>query len=205
MLQIKEPRNLDESEKKIIRELIKNPRISDNQISKNTKVPVMSVNRKRKQLEKEGLLRYYAAVDNSESGTGAFKSKQLYIIKFKIGITRKEYIDKLEKDKKFLGFNASYISSSFIGEREGHLALVLILNAESDSSLVDGFSANLIPHLKSKLGEDCVQEIVTTKITNVMRVHHNYLPSLNMENGIIKKDWPDEYIFVNKSLEPEKE
>ena len=29
-------------------------------------------------------------------------------------------------------------------------------------------------------------------------VHHNYLPHVNIENGRIKKDWPDEYIFVNK-------
>ena len=95
-----EIRELDESERKVVRELIKNPRISDNQIAKNTKVPVMSVNRKRKRLENEGLLKYFTSFDTGEFGTGTFKAKQIYIIKFKIGITRGEYIEKLEKDNK---------------------------------------------------------------------------------------------------------
>ena len=51
---------LDEKEQKIVKELIKNPRISDTQIAKNTNIPVMTINRKRKaylgQLEARSLL-----------------------------------------------------------------------------------------------------------------------------------------------------
>ena len=43
-------RDLDKKEKLIIKELVKNPRISDNQIAKNTGLAVKSVNRKRKKL-----------------------------------------------------------------------------------------------------------------------------------------------------------
>ena len=196
---MKEIRELDESEQKIIRELIKNPRISDNQISKNTRVPVMTVNRKRKQLEKENLLRYYTSFDTGEFGTGVFMAKQLYILKLKIGITRKDYIEKVEMDKKFQEFNASYISMSYLGEKDGHLALIMVLDAQTDSLLVDEFSGKIIPHLKERLGDDCIREIITTKISNTLRRHHNYLPNINMENGIIKKDWPDEWIFVDKA------
>ncbi len=191
-------KELDESERKIVGELIKNPRISDNKIAKNTRVPVMTVNRKRKQLEREGLLKYFTSFDTGEFGTGTFKAKQLYIIKFKIGITRGEYIEKLEKDKRFQQFNASFISMSYLGEKDGHLALIMVLDAETDSLLVDEFSGKIIPHLKEKLGEDCIKEVITTKISNTLRRHHNYLPSINMENGIIKKDWPDDWIFVDK-------
>ncbi len=194
-------RELDENERKVVRELIKNPRISDNQISKNTKVPVMTANRKRKQLEKENLLRYFTSFDTGEFGTGTFKAKQLYIIKFKIGITRNDYIEKLEKDKRFQQFNASYISMSYLGEKDGHLALILVLDAETDSLLVDEFNGKILPHLKEKLGDDCIKEIITTKISNTIRRHHNYLPSINIENGIIKKDWPDDWIFVDKVTE----
>jgi hypothetical protein len=194
-------RELDKNERKVVRELIKNPRISDNQISKNTQVPVMTVNRKRKQLEKEGLLKYFTSFDTGEFGTGTFRAKQLYVIKFKIGITRQEYIKKVEEDKTFLGFNASYISMAYLGERDGHLALVLVLDAETDSLLVDEFSGKVIPHLKEKLGNDCIRQITTTKISNTLRRHHNYLPDINMENGIIKKDWPDDWIFVDKVSE----
>ena len=193
-------RELDESERKIVRELIRNPRISDNQISKNTKVPVMSVNRKRKQLEKEGLLRYFTSFDTGEFGTSAFKAKQLYIIKFKTTVTRKDYIEKLEKDKKFQEFNASYISMSYLGEKDGRLALVMVLDAQTSSLLVDEFNGKIVPHLKEKLGSDCIKEIITTNISNTLRRHHNYLPNMNMENGVIKKDWPDEWIFVDKAI-----
>ena len=201
MVRMNNVRELDESERKIVRELIKNPRISDNQIAKNTRVPVMTVNRKRKKLEKEGLLRYFASFDTGEFGTGMFKAKQIYIIKFKIGITRKDYIEKLEKDKRFQQFNASYISMSYLGEKDGHLALVMVLDAETDSLLVDEFSGKIVPNLKEKLGKDCIREIITTKISNTIRRHHNYLPGINMDNAIMKKDWPDEYIFVDKVIE----
>ena len=105
-------RELDAQEKLIVRELIKNPRISDNQISRNTKIPVMTVNSKRKALEKEGNIRYFTSLDTGEHGTGKYKAKQLYIIKFKIGITREKFI-KEEEDKSLLSFGACYISLSY--------------------------------------------------------------------------------------------
>ncbi|MBU0615508.1 MAG: winged helix-turn-helix domain-containing protein [Nanoarchaeota archaeon] len=194
-------RRLDENERKIVKELIKNPRISDNQISKNTKVPVMTVNRKRKQLEEERLLHYFTSFDTGEFGTGTFKAKQLYIIKFKTGITRSQFIEKVEKDKRFQAFNASYISLSYLGEKDGRLALIMVLDAETDSSLVDEFSGKIVPHLKENLGEECIAELITTKIINTLRRHHNYLPSINMEKGVMKKDWPDDWIFVDKIVE----
>jgi len=192
-------RELDESERKIVRELIKNPRISDNQIAKNTKVPVMSVNRKRKQLEEENLLRYFTSFDTGEFGTGQYKAKQLYIIKFKIGIPRKKYLESLEMDKRFMAFYSSYASLSYLGEKDGHLALIMILDAETESKLVDEFNEKLIQHIKEKLGEDSIEDVTTAKITHTLRRHHNYLPMFNMEKGIVKKDWPDEWIFVDKA------
>lgn len=192
-------RELDQNEVKIARELIKNTRISDNQIAKKTNVPVMTVNRKRKKLEKEGLLKYFTSLDTGEHGTGMFKAKQLYIIKFKLGITRQQYLDSVEYDKKWMGFNADYISLSYLGEKDGHLALILILDAETESELVDDFNNRIIPHIKEKLGENAIIEVITTRITDTIRRHHNYLPSINMENGVMKKEWPDEWIFVDKS------
>jgi len=201
-MQMGETGELDENERKIVRELIKNSRISDNKIAKNTNIPVMSVNRKRKKLEKQNLLRYFSSLDTGEFGTGTFKAKQLYVITFKTGITRGEYIEKLEKDKRNQRFNANYISLSYLGEKDGRLALIIILDAETDSTLVDEFQGKIIPNLKEKLGNDCIREIITTKISNTLRRHHNYLPSINMENGIMKKDWPDDWIFVDKIVEP---
>lgn len=197
-------REIDHHERRIIRELIRNPRISDNGISKRTKIPVTTVNRKRKLLEKEGFLRYFAQFDTGPDGTGAFTAKQLYIIKFKIGVTRQDFLSNIEYDTDFMGFKASYISWSYLGEKSGCLALFVIMDATSDAALVDEFNGRLIPYIKKKLGDDAIQEVIVAKIAHTLRRDHNYLPYRNMENGIIKDDWPDEWIFVDQALDNNK-
>ena len=190
-------RELNEAERKIVRELIRNSRISDNQIAKKTKIPVMTVNRRRKALEKEGFLRYFTSLDTGEHGTGKYAARQLYMIKFKIGIIREHFIKEMEEDKGLLSFSSCYISLSYLGEKDGHLSYMMILDAETESMLMDEFNGRFVPALKNKFGENGIKEIITMRVTNTLRRHHNYLPMLNMENGIMKKDWPDEYIFVD--------
>src|SRR3989338_6274070 len=184
-------RELDPQQKLIVRELIRNPRVSDNQIAKNTNVPVMTVNRKRKALESENVLRYFTSLDTGEHGTGKYKSKQAFMIKFNIGMTRQRFIDDVEKDSKFLSFSARTVSLSYLGEKDGHLAYLVILDAETASHLLDEFNDILIPFLKKKFGEDCIREITSMRITNTLRRHHNYTPIINMEKGIIREDWPN--------------
>ena len=193
-----ENRKLDESERKIVRELIRNPRASDNQIAKKTKVPVMTVNRKRKKLEREKFLRYYTSLDKGEFGLHIFGAKQLYIIKFKIGITRKKYLDVMEIDTKWRTFNSKYISLAYLGEKDGRLALIIILDAKNESHLVEEFHGKIVPFLQDKFGENCIKEITTTSLNTLTRVHHNYMPYLNLDEGKIKDNWPDEMIFVDE-------
>jgi DNA-binding Lrp family transcriptional regulator len=194
-----ENKTLDGSEIKIIRELIRNPRASDNQISKKTQVPVMTVNRKRKKLEKEKLLRYYTSIDKGEFGLHIFGSKMIYIIKFKIGITRKRYLEVMETDAKWRTFNSKYISLAYLGEKDGRLALMIILDAKDDDHLVEEFNGNIVPFLNQKLGENCIQETTTVSLNKLIRVHHNYMPYINLEEGKIKDSWPDDMIFVDES------
>ena len=201
MKNTKEQKSLDEQEKKIVRELIRNPRISDNQISKRTKIPVMSVNRKRKRLEQANILKYFTSLDSGEKGTGIYNAKQLYIIKFKIGITSETYLESLEYSSKYRGFKATYESLSYLGEKDGHLALVLVMDGRSDAKLVDEFNGKLIPYFEDVLGRDCIEEVTTAKLTHIVRRHHNYLPRFNMTQGKIKDDWLDEWIFVGDEIE----
>ena len=77
-------RKLDGQEEKIARMLIRNPRLSDNAIGRMAEIPAMTVNRKRKRLEDEGLLSYFAAINMGPKGTGRFRSRYLYLIKFKL-------------------------------------------------------------------------------------------------------------------------
>jgi len=189
-------RKLDEVEKKVITELIRNPRISDNAVAKKLKIPTMTVNRKRKRLEKEGLLNYYVDVNRCEGGY--CRARQLFLIKFKSGLTKREYIDSIKKDPRFGALNSRYFVNSYIGEKDGHLASVIILEAESDAEVTDIFQGKVIPVIKKRHGKDCIEEITTCKLTFPLRVHRNYLPNINMNEGKISSSWPDEFIFVQE-------
>src|SRR2546430_11829519 len=81
-------RTFDDQERAILKALIRDPRQSDNYISKITGVPTPSVRRKRKRLEDEGLLNYFAAFELQETGTGTYGAVPLSIIQFRINIDR---------------------------------------------------------------------------------------------------------------------
>ncbi len=191
-------RQLDDKEIRIVRELIRDPRASDNQIGRKTGIPVMTVNRKRKKLEEEKLLRYYTSIDKGEFGLQIFSAKTMFIIKFKIGVTRQRYYEMLEADPTWRMFNSHYISLAYLGEKDGHLALMIILDAKTREDLVEEFNGKIFPFLEGKLGKKCIKEIITTSLDKMVRVHHNYMPAMNMEKGRIKKEWPDRLIFVNE-------
>ncbi|MAE42587.1 hypothetical protein CMO93_02355 [Candidatus Woesearchaeota archaeon] len=189
---------LDEQEVKIIREIIRNPRISDNAIAKKTRVPVMTVNRKRKALEESEIINYYADIKHGEDGIQDFSAEQLYIVQFKIRITKQEVLDKLRGDKTLKRFNAEHVISSYVGEKEGHLALIMIVNAHSQRELPESFNAFIVPMLNKNLGDDCILSVTTTRILEPIRHHHNYIHHVNIEKGRIKDDWPDDFIFVDR-------
>ena len=189
---------LTEAERKIVRELIRNPRSSDNQIAKKTHVPVMTVNRKRKRLEEEGLIHYYASLDKGEEGVGIFGARELFTITFELGISKKDYMEKLESDERWRFLNSQHISFVYLGENEGHLALILALDAVRHRDLVDEFNGKIVPYLRRKLGNSCIKKVETVQLTKQIRVHHNYLPKQNMEHGVIRSDWPDDLIFVDE-------
>lgn len=183
-------------EEKIMQEIIKNPRISDNKIAKKTNIPVMTVNRKRKMLEEKEILNYYTSIKKHKDGLGTFSTRQLYIIKLKAGITRKKYIEAIELDPNLKIFNSRYISTTFLGEKDGHLAIIVILDAKDDHKLMDEFNGRIIKSLNGKFGKDAIEDVTTVRINDTIRIHHNYLPHFNMEKGVIKDDWPKDYIFT---------
>lgn len=191
-------KKLDEQEVKIIRELIRNPRISDNGISKRSKVPVMTVNRKRKALEDSGIISYYADINHGEGGIEDFFARQLYIIKFKIGITRHTFLENIRKDKSLRKFNAEHIVFSYLAEKDGHLAITLMINAHTEADLNETFNGGLVPMYKRNFGDDCIISTDTVRILEPIRKHHNYIYGVNLKNGKIIESWPDEYIFVNR-------
>ena len=186
----------DNQEEKLLKELIKNPRISDNQISKNTKIPVTTVNRKRKLMEENGFINYYVDISDESPERGQRNARQLYIIKFKEGITRQKYLEEIKKSDNFRKVNPRHHADSYLGEMDGRFAIILILEAKSADELVEIFNGQIIPDIKKRHGQDCINDVITAKVTFPFRLHHNYIPIFNMEKGVIQKEWLNDWIFV---------
>src|SRR5215471_11287118 len=90
-------RTLDEQEKAIVRQLIRDPRESDNGVGEVTGVNVRTVSRKRLRLEQEGILSYYTNVDLSGDGAKQYNARHLYIIKFRVGVTYTQLVDEVRQ------------------------------------------------------------------------------------------------------------
>jgi DNA-binding Lrp family transcriptional regulator len=189
-------RCLDEQEKLIVKALIRDPRVSDNQIGKLTGVPTPTVRRKRKKLEEEGLLSYYAALDMQESGTNTFGARHLYIIRFRIGITRKQIIDEIRSEPNVRTIFTDLIYESHIAEIEGRVALVMIIEGKNDSDIVENVQGRIVPSLRKNHGPDSIEEISTMRLLGPIRIFHNYVPLVNMRAGVISANWPQDGVFV---------
>ena len=191
-------RELDEQERLIVRQLIRDPRESDNGVGEITGVNVRTVGRKRQRLEQEGVLSYYTNVDLSANGTGEFTARHLYIIKFRIGVTFKQLTDDLKREPFVRSIFTEIIYESHIAEIDGKLAMLLFIEGANDTGIVQTVQEKLIPSLQRNHGENSIEEISTIRLLAPVRMMRNYLPFVNMEHGYIRKDWPDDAIYVGK-------
>lgn len=189
-------RVLDDQEKMIVKALVRDPRLSDNQIGKLTGVPTPTVRRKRRKLEEESLLTYFAALDMQETGTGTFGARHLYIIKFRIGITLKQIVDEIKSEPNVRTIFTDLIYESHIAEIEGRIALVMIIEGKNDADIVENVQGKIVPSLRKNHGPDSIEEISTIRLLGPIRVFHNYVPLVNMRLGVLSADWPKDAIFV---------
>jgi DNA-binding Lrp family transcriptional regulator len=189
---------LDDQERRIVRQLIRDPRESDNGIGELTGVNVRTVSRKRQRLERENVLSYYTHLDLSTHGTGQFNTRHLYIIKFRIGITYQQILDDIQREPYVKSIFTEVIFESHIAEIDGQLALLLFIEGESDMNIVQTVQEKLVPSLIRNHGDDSIEEISTMRLLAPVRIVRNYLPLVNMQNGYIRKDWPDDAIYVGK-------
>ena len=191
-------RELDEQERLIVRQLVRDPRESDNGIGELTDVNVRTVGRKRQRLEQEGILSYYTQLDLSAQGSGQFNTRHLYIVKFRIGVTFKQLTEDIQREPFVRSIFTEIIFESHIAEIDGKLAMLLFIDGASDTEIVQTVQEKLIPSLLKNHGENSIEEISTMRLLAPVRVMRNYLPFVNMQNGYIKKDWPNDAIYVGK-------
>lgn len=188
---------LDEQEKSIARQLVRDPRASDKSISDSTGVQLRTVGRKRHKLEQSGLLRYWASVDLSETGTGEFIARHLYIIKFAIGVTFESVRNKVLAEPEIAGLTNMVVESQ-IAEVDGKLALLFVIEGASDRDIVKNVDERLIPSLLRNHGANSIAEINTLRLLSPVRVLRNYLPMRNMKGSTMSPDWPDNAIYVGR-------
>jgi len=186
----------DEQERAVLKALIRNPRQSDNHISKVTGVPTPSVRRKRKRLEDDGLPNYFAAIDMQETGTRTFSARHLYIIKFRIGITTRQIVDEIKSEPNVRSVFTDLIYESHIAEMDGRVALVMIIEGKNDADIIENVQGKIVPSLRKNHGPDSIEEISTLRLLSPIRVFHNYVPLVNMDKGVLRSDWTDDAIFV---------
>ena len=188
--------SLDEQEIGIARALIRNPRRSDNRLGEENGIPVRTVSRKRGRLEQGGVLRYFAEVDMSESGTGHFSCRHLYIIKFRIGVTEKALLEEVQNEPHVVTVFTRSIYESYVAEIDGHVALVMAVDGASDSDVLARVQEQIIPALRKRHGPDSIEDVQTIRLLSKVRKLRNYLPAVNMEGGMMKPDWSIDAIFV---------
>jgi len=189
-------RELDEQETAIAKALIKDPRISDNRLGEEYGIPVRTVSRKRARMEGEGLLRYFAEIDMSEEGTGRFRCRHLYTIKFGVGVTLRDLRRRVLNEPNVMTAFTRSVYTSHIAEIDGRVALVLIVDGASDADIVERVQEEIMPALKAKHGDSAIEEVETVRLLQPIRMLRNYLPGLNMQAGKIRQDWKLDAIFV---------
>jgi DNA-binding Lrp family transcriptional regulator len=190
------PRQLDEQERLIVRALVRDPRESDNGIGETTGVNVRTVGRKRHRLEQAGILSYFTHLDLSARGTGQFNARHLYVIKFRIGVTYRQLLEDIQKEPFVRSSFTEIIFESHIAEIDGKLAMLLFIDGVDETDLVQTVHEKLIPSLLRNHGENSIEEINTMRVLAPVRQMRNYVLPVNMHAGYIKKDWPDEAIYV---------
>src|SRR3954471_11086695 len=191
-------RELDEQERLIVRHLIRDPRESDNGIGEATGVNVRTVGRKRQKLEQSGILSYFTHLDLSARGTGQFGARHLYIIQFRIGVTYKQVLEDIQREPFVRSVFTEIIFESHIAEIDGKLAMLLFIDGANETDIVQTVQEKLIPSLERNHGVGSIEEVSTMRVLSPVRAMRNYILPVNILNGYVRKEWPDEAIFVGK-------
>ena len=181
-----------------MRQLIRDPRESDNGVGEATGVNVRTVGRKRLRMEQSGILSYFAHVDLTATGTGEFNTRHLYILKFRIGVSHQRLLDDIKREPFGRSIFTEVIFESHIAEIDGKIALLLFIDGASDIDIVKTVQEKLIPSLEQNHGAGSIEEVSTVRILSPVRTMRNYILPVNIEDGYIRKDWPDDAIFVGR-------
>ena len=161
-------------------------------------VNTRTVSRKRSKLERDGVLSYYTDINLSQNGLGQYSTRHLYTIKFRIGITHTQLLEDIQREPYVRSVFTEVIFESHIAEIDGKLAMLLFIDGTSDLDIVQTMQEKVIPSLRRNHGEDSIEEISTVRILSPVRTMRNYVLPVNVTEGSLRPDWPDDAIYVGR-------
>ncbi|MFT4310284.1 MAG: winged helix-turn-helix domain-containing protein [Candidatus Woesearchaeota archaeon] len=188
--------HIQDYDKRIIQSLIKHPRISDNALSKQTGIPLSTVNRRRKELEQQNVISYLATVNHYVHEPQKKGASELFIVTFKKGIARKFFLETFDNAPKDYSFFAKHIRTMSLGEKNGQIVLMLTLESRKQDDLLEIMNAELYPFMQKLFGQDAIDDVQSFPLSHHLRLLHNYMPHINMDKGCMKQNWPNKDIFV---------
>jgi len=186
--------DIDPVNDKITRALIRDPRLSDNAISDQTSVPPRTVTRKRKIMETQGLLHYFTSC--SLNAVTKDTECHIYLIRLRQGISARSVLRRMHHEPRLATVFTKYVSESHLVEIDGLTALLLFVNGSHANLVMDTFQQEIVPELVKRHGSDCIDHLTTMRLVSPLRLHHNYLPGINLTGAKLHADWPDEGLHV---------
>ena len=186
--------NIDPVNDKITRALIRDPRLSDNAISDQTSVPPRTVTRKRKIMETQGLLHYFTSC--SLNAVTKDTECHIYLIRLRQGISARSVLHRMHHEPRLATVFTKYVSESHLVEIDGLTAILLFVNGSRANLVMDTFQQEIVPELVKRHGSDCIDHLTTMRLVSPLRLHHNYLPGINLTGAKLHADWPDEGLHV---------
>lgn len=187
----------DPANDKITRALIRDPRLSDNAISEQTNVPARTVTRKRKSMETQGLLHYFTSCNLNAVANGT--ECHIYLIQLRQGISARSVLRCMNHEPRLATVFTKYVSESHLVEIDGLTAIMLFINGSRGSRVMDIFQQEIVPELVKRHGSDCIDHLSTMRLVAPLRIHHNYLPGINLTGAKLHTDWPDAGLHIPRT------
>ncbi len=182
----------DRQERLILAELVKNPRISDNSISRATGIAIKTVNRKRKLMEERGLVQYICRIVHGPPGTGEYAGRAILVVQFAPGIYRQRFLQRYT-EQNFLSGYRKHISCMWLAEMEGMLCLAILLESRKASDIIEIFNAELCRRLEENFGSACVKRCIHLPLAADLVYFNNYEQVSGMQNAYVRSGQP---VFV---------
>lgn len=166
---------IDVKNEQIIRELVKDSRVSDVVIAQKTNIPVATVQKRRQSLEDKRIISTMTYVNHYVDGPQKTGGKALVILHLAKGISKVTFLHafgNMERDKS--EWFSRHVSSSSYGEQDGQVVWTLVVESRIQQDIVEILNADVYPMLKQYLGANALDSWKHIPLVGHLRLLHNY-------------------------------